>query len=276
MTAERTSDVLPSHRLVFVGGLHRSGTTPLANALAAHPQVSGLTDTGVSENEGIHLQDVYPRIRRYGGMGRFANDERAHLTESSALATPQNAQRLLAAWAPYWDLDRQVLVEKSPSNLIMGRFLQALFPGSALIVVVRHPVVVSLALDKWTPRIVSRSGRIHTTLEGRVRHWIRAHQVLRDDTPHLRRLHVLKYEDLVADPVGQLEQVQHFLELPTPIPSDSLHAGRSDRYAEQWEALRTGSVLERRQRRLIESRHAEAIESFGYSLDDLSLHTVWR
>ena len=60
-------------RFVFVGGLHRSGTTPLARVLGAHPEISGLSGTGVSEDEGQHLQDVYPRIRAHGGMGRFAN-----------------------------------------------------------------------------------------------------------------------------------------------------------------------------------------------------------
>jgi hypothetical protein len=262
--------------LVFVGGLHRSGTTPLAGALASHPQFSGLTETGVSENEGIHLQDVYPPIRRYGGMGRFAHDERAHLTEASPLAVPEGAQRLLRAWEPYWDLTRDHLVEKTPSNLVMGRFLQALFPDSAMVVVVRHPVVVSLATTKWTPRVVSRNGRVRTGLPALVSHWVRAHQLLREDTPHLRRLHVLRYEDLIEDPVGQLARVQEHLGLATPIPSDTLRPGRSDRYAQQWQALRTGTALQRRCRRVIEQRHGDAVRSFGYSLQDLDHREPWR
>ena len=101
-------------RLVFVAGLHRSGTTPVLRLLAAHPEVSGFHDTGVKEDEGQHLQDVYPPARTYGGAGRFALDPRAHLTERSELVSVASAQRLLDAWTPHWDLDRRLLVEKSP------------------------------------------------------------------------------------------------------------------------------------------------------------------
>ncbi|MGA8248204.1 MAG: sulfotransferase [Nocardioides sp.] len=267
---------IPGDRLVFVGGLHRSGTTPLSRALAAHPEVSGLTGTGVPEDEGQHLQDVYPRLRTLGGMGTFARNPRAHLTDSSELVSPENAARLLASLTPYWDLDRRLLLEKSPANLVMGRFLQALFPGSALVVVVRNPVVSALALEKWNPLLVARNGRRRTTLVGRVENWARAHETLRDDLPHLRRVHVLRYEDLVSRPDEELACIAALLGLSTPVDGSSISSGRSDTYAERWAAMATGSPWRRRIRRRIVASYADDMLAFGYDPETLAADPLWR
>lgn len=261
------------HQMVFVGGLHRSGTTPLARTLARHPQISGLTGTGVAEDEGQHLQPVYPKAKVYGGSGRFARDPRSHLTESSPLLTPDAAQRMRAAWDPYWDLSRRVLLEKSPPNMVMGRFLEAAFPGSALIVVVRHPVVVALSTKKWRGAI-SRDLTRYTTLATLVDNWVQAHERLRADAAHLHRLHVLCYEDLVTQPDVELARIQAFLGLAEPLSSEGLRPDRSAVYERRWAEfaapLRPGGW----QRRLIERQSGAAIANFGYDLDDLEVRNA--
>ncbi len=256
-------------RHIFVGGLHRSGTTPVARILGAHPQISGLSGTGASEDEGQHLQTVYPKIRAYGGMGRFANAPAAHLTETSPLATAATAESLFQAWSRYWDLDKRYLVEKSPSNMIMGRFLQAVFPGSALLVVVRHPIAVALAMQKWNPLIVARNGRRRTSLSGLVQHWLRAHELLRQDAPVLRRLHVVRYEDLVADKDGEFSRIGRFLELSQPIDATSLRAGVNDDYQRAWD--RMGSHFRsRRVRSQVEQRFGATVREYGYDINRLA------
>lgn len=254
---------MPDRLLVFVTGLHRSGTTLLATSLARHPDVSGLTGTGAKEDEGQHLQDVVPPARAYGGAGRFALDPRAHLTEESPLATRENADRLFTQWARYWDLDRPVLVEKSPPTIVRTRYFQALFPEARFVVSVRHPVVAALSTRKW------RRGVRLTAL---VEHWLAAHETLLADLPHLRAVHVVKYEHLVADPSGALREVGAFLGLSAPVPSDAVRADRSDAYVEAWRRLARSSVPWRRaeHRRLV-AAYEDRVRRFGYSLTDLSL-----
>ena len=235
MTAALETSI-DSSRLVFVAGLHRSGTTPLARLLATHPEISGFVETGVKEDEGQHLQDVYPSARQYGGAGRFAFDERSHLTERSPLATVENAQRMLDQWAGHWDLDRRLLLEKSPPNLVMTRFLQQLYPEARFVVVVRHPVVVALSTQKWAGPLAG--------LPPLLEHWVRAHETFLADAAKLRNVHVVRYEQLVSDPTGTLAGVAEFLGLCEPIAADSLDGSRSDRYRTAWGEL-TGSKLTR-------------------------------
>jgi hypothetical protein len=260
MTAQ-ASDV-DSSRLVFVAGLHRSGTTPLAKLLSAHPEISGFQDTGVKEDEGQHLQDVYPSARQFGGAGRFGMDPRSHLTEDSSLATEESARRILFQWSPHWDMSRRLLLEKSPPNLVRTRFLQALFPEARFVVVVRHPAVVALSTRKWAGPMAG--------LAPLLEHWVRAHETFMADAARLRQVHVVRYEHLVERPADVLAGVADFLGLVAPIEPGSLDGRRSDRYVTEWAKLtHARSPVTRMRMARLRTRYAERISAFGYDYDDL-------
>jgi hypothetical protein len=216
---------------------------------------------------------VYPPANTYGGPGRFAFAPAAHLTEQSPLVGPASASRLVSEWMPYWEPSRQLMLEKSPPNLIMGRFLQALFPGSALLVVIRHPVVVSLSTVKWR-RLASRRWWRRESMYGLVRHWFAAHELLRQDAPHLDRLHIVKYEDLLADPEEELGGIQRFLGLDEPFASDLLRQGRSEQYEQRWGAM-AGTLLGSATRRRIERDYGDLAAEFGYDISDTRERAPW-
>jgi hypothetical protein len=254
-----TMTELRNHKFIFLCGLHRSGTTPLFRILRSHPQISGFGNTGVPEDEGQHLQTVYPPARQFGGPGQFGFAAAAHLTEGSGLCTPANAERLFQQWSPHWNLNREFLVEKSPPNLVRTRFLQACFPYSYFITIIRHPIAVSLATLKW-----SRS-RIKSLLE----HWLVCHRLFDADCQHLQRVLVIRYEDLISGPELVLDKVRVFLGLGSPM-AGKLDRNGNERYFAVWQQFQKSADGQ-----VVTSDLAEKYESsfrdYGYSLRDCSV-----
>jgi hypothetical protein len=265
MVSETEHRTIDTARLVVVGGLHRSGTTLLADLLGAHPDVSGLAGTGVWEDEGQHLQDVYPTASDHGGPGRFAFDDSAHLTERSPLITPANRDRIIDAWRPYWDLDRQHLVEKSPPNLIRFRFLQALFPGARFVAVIRHPIPVTFATHRFYRKPHSRVRR--PTLHRLLEHWVAAHDIFRRDSSSVQHLSIVRYEDLTNRPEETIERVLAELGIDRGSGGaiDAVQPNRSERYFAAWQRHLAKPVVGASRRRRAEALE-ERVASWGYSL----------
>lgn len=252
-----------THQHVFVGGLHRSGTTLVTKCIAAHPRISSFSETGVYEDEGQFLQTVFNPAGDHGGPGRFAFDPDARLAEESALVTDENRRQLLAEWGRYWELDRPILIEKSPPNIIRARFLQALFPGALFVMVVRHPVAVAYATHKWTPSPLSEL----------IRHWLAAHRQLAIDQSRLGRLIVVRYEDFIREPQPILDRIHESLGLaPQPLEMTVNRDGNLAYFARWRRNWPPAWLLERA--RLIR-RFETDVSSFGYSLRKLDRPGAW-
>lgn len=245
-------------KIVFVAGLHRSGTSILFKCLRAHPEMSGFKDTGAIEDEGQLLQSVYPPARAYGGPGRFGFNKEAHLTESSSLVSESNARQLFEDWSPYWDLSRPVLLEKSPPNLIRARFLQALFPRSMFVVITRHPIAVSYATLR---------GRGRRVFHRLMRHWVVCHRIFERDMPYLKDVLCLHYEDLVADPERALGSIFKFIGLENAVPHTEIRKNTNEKYFAQWKD-EASTFPGRTHQMLLKTQLERSVQRFGYSLRD--------
>jgi len=253
--------------MVFLGGLHRSGTPLVFRLLRRHPLVSGFQDSGVKEDEGQHLQTVYPAANTLGGEGRFGFRSAAHLIEVPPSVAPPQAATLFGEWSRYWDLDRPVLIEKSPPNLIRMRYLQSLFPDARFVMVIRHPLEVALAQHR----------RARTqTLWSLLRHWFICHDTFSADAPHVERLLALRYEDLLGDPQATLDNIVAFAGLSPAVEASAGEVSRapSQQYRTHWEqfskSLRTRAYADA----LV--RHFEGdANRYGYGMRDLSALGAW-
>ena len=211
-------------KFIFIGGLHRSGTTLIAKCLAQHPSVSAFHDTGVPEDEGEFLQSVYPTDNYYGGPGRFAFDENAHLTEKSPFLSDESKNRLIQEWTQYWEADKNVCLDKSPPTLIQSRFLQEAFADSYFVFIMRNPVATSIATHKW-------SG---TGIYSLLHHWLRAHGIMALDLAHLNNVKVIRYESFVEKPEHILRQIESFIGLTHYKYQIKIKPGVNEKYFERW------------------------------------------
>jgi hypothetical protein len=242
----RIEDLSANHKFVFICGLHRSGTSLLFQLLREHSLVSGFHDTGVPEDEGQHLQTVFPPAKFFGGPGKFGFDKRSHLDEHSLLVSEENSNRLFTDWSRYWDLNKPILIEKSPPNLVRSRFLQALFPNSFFLLVLRHPIAVSFSTRKWTG----------DGIESLIEHWLVCYEQFEADKSHLKNVHTVKYEHLVANPASTLANVFQFFDLQPCESPKVIYSDTNQKHFSNW------GIEEEKRTAHLEPR----IQKFGYSL----------
>ena len=171
-------------RVIFVGGLQRSGTSTLAALLDNLPGAAGLqfdpsnamhmeaapwkrlvdVHTGrwmkwayfkevisTGGAEGKLLQSVFPY--RYAVWDAKFSQIPALLAQPSALSpllTNSSREALWKQWRRFWT-PGAALVDKSPENVLMGPFLQAMFgrARTSFVFVMRHPLSWALVAAKW-------------------------------------------------------------------------------------------------------------------------------
>lgn len=254
------------HNFVFIGGLHRSGTSILFRAIREHPLISGFENTNSPENEGMHLQTIYKPSGEYGGAGRFGLNQKSHLTEESPQVNEVNRKKLFAEWSRYWDLDKPFLLEKSPSNLIQTRFIQAIFPKSYFIIILRHPIVVSLATRRWYRTMRFNRIRLRTVFE----HWVICHERFQNDQRYLTNSLILKYENFISHPEDVMRKINSFLGLANHPLTEPVITGINEKYFKQW-AIEQRGIFSKYATRQVVRDYETRVNRFGYSLNNLEM-----
>lgn len=246
--------------IVFVCGLHRSGTTLLAQYLCESTSICGLTGTNAPKNEGQHVQDVIPDDRRMGGAGLFGFHRYGHLTEHHKWANASVADQIYRSWIRYIKNPSQVLLEKSPPNLIRMRLLQCLFPDSKFVIITRHPAAVALATYKWKWK--------RATLARLLDHWTHCHLLAASDCQSVRQFLWIKYEHLVTGDPGTISAIRRFVATDIPESISSATSQINSDYFARFTRLQ-GTFMGRLNLRDRVARLEPMIRLFGYSFEQL-------
>jgi hypothetical protein len=217
------SDEDDGHRLVFVGGAPRSGTTLLQKALNQHPSITGAGEF-----------DFLPRI-----MTLFRSME--HSTKGGRLADYFTVDELRRAYARFVEslllplADERgtpLLSEKTPFNVLHFTDLAEVLPLARFVLVVRDPRdVVTSILDvgqkaSASDRVAPAWTRDAVLAARQVRRCLIAGRVAQETLGP--RLHTLRYEDLATDPEQALRDTIGFLglEFDAQMLTHSSHVSR--------------------------------------------------
>ncbi|MBL6874290.1 MAG: sulfotransferase [Flavobacteriales bacterium] len=242
-------------KFIFISGLNRSGTSLLYKILKEQDEISGLSKTNELEDEGQHVQTVYKPAYEFGGVGKFGFDINSRLDENSKLINEINRKKLFNEWSRFWDLEKNILLEKSPPNIVRTRFLQKMFPNSYFINITRHPIATSIASKKWSK----------TSLDELISHWIKCHEIFNEDKKMIRNIINIKYEDLINNNEEILAQLSKFLKLNIKPSKIEIRKGINDKYFKIW-IKKSKSIFTKYRISKIIKKHNNDIEKFDYSL----------
>lgn len=186
---------------VFVVGFPRSGTTLLEQLLDAHDALASFDEQPFVQRLVKRLHDRDESLQRaIDSLGNEGiRDLRARYFDDVASVVP--------------DLGSRRPVDKNPLNLVRLSLLAPFFPGAHVILALRHPcdVVLSCYMQNFrAPSFAVAFETLETCADMYHRvftHWWQ----MRGDFP--LPVHLLRYEDLVADTESESRRLFDFLQL---------------------------------------------------------------
>lgn len=274
-------------RPIFITGLGRSGTTILGILLSLNKDVGFLNEPKAIWHVIDPKQDINGNYSREGGYYRLSrNDVTDHARES--------AHRIYSRYAQVTGVKR--ILDKYPELIFRVEYVRELFPDSKIIFIARNGVDACESIVKWSQRLgVQNRGELEDWWGRNDCKWeyFRNELVIGDpqygsvkrlvtsDLDHVNRAALewlvtmregmrcqaqypelmisVKYEDLISDPVGELERLQMACGLE--IDPDVLSYAKNKLYenpAKGWPKLLPE----------IESLFADTMEMMGYDPDN--------
>lgn len=195
---------------LFLVGCYNSGTTVLRRLLESHPDIASFP------HEGVNLTDAFPDLEA-GGWPRmmYANHDCWEMATDGGEGRAERARR---DWAIWWPRRAKVYLEKSIDHSTRMPWLDQHFPNAHFIAITRNGYCVSegiLRRSRPQGQAAVRVGAIYP-VRMVAEQWVEIDRVVTRSCSLVRRCHSLRYEDLMADPVGELTKMFSFLNLPIP------------------------------------------------------------
>jgi len=195
--------------LAYILGLPRSGTTLLAVLLEQHAEIACPPEPWImlaleSFGKTCSLHPADSHVLGQAVSEFWAND--LQLRASRAFAVTLYNEKLK-------ERQRRVFVDKTPRYYLILSYLEALFPQAKWIWLQRNPLDIAASYKRtWgidIPALLKRSDEHLATID----YIIGQDRILNFFETHSDSIHIVKYENLVAEPHRIVNEVIGYLQL---------------------------------------------------------------
>lgn len=178
---------MDEHQYLFILCSHSSGSMALWRLLQTSPNASALPV------EGQFIEGVEPLLRK------------APWDPKEPMPWPA----IKAEWEQAWDMNRPILLEKSPPLLIRAQAIEQAFPNAHFIIMVRNPYAYCEGTKR---RGRNGLGYSRTATYAKIaKGWVREGEFQLENLRLLQRALCLTYEELVDNPAAAAEKVLAFM-----------------------------------------------------------------
>lgn len=194
--SERWRQLARGYRWIFILGCNNSGTTLLTRMLDSHPAIAAIPKGGRGSSVVLARPKLVNAVRLW-----TEKIDQFRLTEADQHL---DALRLIYDWVSAVQFSpRPFLLEKAPPDMVCARWFQSVFPDALFIGLIRNGYAVAEGMSR-------REGY---SLDRCARHWTTANQTMLDDAEHLKHFLLVRYEELVNEPLSTVKHVSEFLDI---------------------------------------------------------------
>lgn len=201
---------------LFLVGCFNSGTTLLQKILASHPDISGLP------REGVRFTDVLSNLEENGHHMIWDEAFQDHI--NPAMSDTEALQKIKKDWGLFWQSGSNVFLDKSVANTARISWLNRAFPNAYFIGIHRNGCCVTEGLRRramppqWYQK---REGSHQYSYKTIANQWVLANELMLSSFENMPNSLIVRFEDLVANPLQVTRSCVEFMQLDTQVVSQS-------------------------------------------------------
>jgi len=249
---------------IFLVGCYNSGTTLLQKILGAHPGIAALPREGVRFTS--VLSDLETRGHHMMWDEGYADIAEPEMTSEVAV------KKIHRDWSLFIPREISYVLDKSVANTARIQWLSAAFPNARFIGIHRDGRCVAEGLRRraqppeW---LRNQTGSDRYPIMMTAAQWRIANECLIDQIANVQHSMLVRFEDLVADPLITVREILAFLDL-----SDEAVSSNSDglvvaskRFAVRDPNPTSLKRLSKSDLTTIEQEAGDMMRHFGYSVE---------